>query len=345
MMPVFMIGTQRSGSNLLRLMINQVPEVAAPHPPHILQRMMPLLPLYGNVSDPRVFYQLVDDVCRLVELNPVPWEGVTLNRHDVAQRCFALNLVAVHGAVYDVYAEARGAKTWCCKSLANINYIKEIEAYFRKPKYIYLYRDGRDVAVSFRKAVVGEKHYYHIAKEWAATQEIALNLRNKIEPSRFLSVRYEDLTGQPESVAKNICTFLALPTCPVMAMLDYHKTGEAQRAATASGLWGNVTKPVMKDNTRKFMREASIQDISIFESVAGHILDTLGYERVLIKKGEELQFSESELAAFSAENKKLKEDILKTVDPEDLERRKGQDALIKEIKGRFDRQASLVKQV
>ncbi len=88
MMPVFMIGTRRSGSNLLRLMINQLPEVAAPHPPDILQRMMPLVPLYGNLNDPKIFYQLVDDVCRLVELDPVPWEGVTLNRNDVASRCF-----------------------------------------------------------------------------------------------------------------------------------------------------------------------------------------------------------------------------------------------------------------
>jgi hypothetical protein len=334
MMPVFMIGTQRSGSNLLRLMINQLPEVAAPHPPHILQRMMPLLPLYGNLSDPKIFYRLVDDVCRLVELNPVPWEGVTLDRRDVAQRCFALNLVAVHGAVYEIYAESKGAKTWCCKSLANINYIKEIEAYFKRPKYLYLFRDGRDVAVSFRKAVVGEKHFYHIAKEWAGTQELALNLREKIDPSRFLSVRYEDLTGDSESVAKSICAFLALPTCPVMAMLDYHETGEAKRAATASGLWSNVTKPVMKDNTRKFMREASIQDIRIFESVAGHILDALGYERVLVKKGEELKFTEEELAAFDAENKRMKEEVLKKVDPADRERRERQENLIKEIKAR-----------
>ncbi len=34
-MPIFMIGTQRSGSNLLRLMLNQLPEIAAPHPPSL----------------------------------------------------------------------------------------------------------------------------------------------------------------------------------------------------------------------------------------------------------------------------------------------------------------------
>ena len=32
-----LIGTQRSGSNLFRLMLNEFDEVFAPHPPHILE--------------------------------------------------------------------------------------------------------------------------------------------------------------------------------------------------------------------------------------------------------------------------------------------------------------------
>ncbi len=69
-MNIFMIGTQRSGSNLLRLMLNELPRIAAPHPPHILQRMIPLAPNYGDLEIRENFAQLVDDVCRLVELNP-----------------------------------------------------------------------------------------------------------------------------------------------------------------------------------------------------------------------------------------------------------------------------------
>ena len=49
-MNIFMIGTQRSGSNLLRLMLNELPRIAAPHPPHILQRLMPLVPNYGDLE-------------------------------------------------------------------------------------------------------------------------------------------------------------------------------------------------------------------------------------------------------------------------------------------------------
>ena len=96
---IFMVGEQRSGSNLLRVMLGQAAEIAAPHPPHILQRMMPLSPLYGDLQDESTFRMLVDDVCQLVEHNPVPWENIaTFNRDDVARRCRAHSLVAVFGA-------------------------------------------------------------------------------------------------------------------------------------------------------------------------------------------------------------------------------------------------------
>ncbi|MDH3309864.1 MAG: sulfotransferase [Gammaproteobacteria bacterium] len=49
-MSIFMIGTQRSGSNLLRLMLNQLPRITAPHPPHILPRLMPLLVNYRDLE-------------------------------------------------------------------------------------------------------------------------------------------------------------------------------------------------------------------------------------------------------------------------------------------------------
>ena len=338
-MPIFMIGTQRSGSNLLRLMLNQLPEVAAPHPPHILQRLMPMVAGYGDLQVQANFMRLVEDVCQLVELNPVPWEGVTLDRQEVARRCRTPSVVAVFGAVYDIMAQTRGAQTWCCKSLANINYLSDIENYFRDgAKYIYLYRDGRDVAVSFCKAVVGEKHFYHIAKEWAATQQIALGMRERIGPSRFFGVRYEDITAQPESTMQQLCKFLGYRYTP--SMLSFHKTDEAKKAAESSDLWGNVVNPVMSENSRKFLREAAPADVRIFELVAGDVLDALGYDRVGSERGEKAEFSVEAIKQFDVENQRLREAVLSKVDPEDLKRRDRQTSLIQKIKQRHQSGAS-----
>ncbi|VAW64546.1 Sulfotransferase domain protein [hydrothermal vent metagenome] len=333
MKSVFIIGTQRSGSNLLRLMLNQLKEIASPHPPHILDRMIPLMGTYGDLKDDAKFKTLVDDVCRLVELNPVEWSDVTFDREKIfTQSENDRSLMSVYKAVYDTYAEHQNAHTWCCKSMANINYIDSIEAHFEQPKYIYLYRDGRDVALSFQKAVVGEKHMYNIAKDWADTQEIAVNLRSSIESEFFYSVSYEQLTQQPEETAQSLCKFLGVEFSS--DMFDFHKSSEAKNAADSSDLWGNVTSPIQSNNSKKYKKEMSEDDIRIFESVAGKMLDQLNYERDFVAIGEETQYTAADIEAFNAENKRQKLAQLLNVNEEDKKRRQRQAGLLEEIKSR-----------
>ena len=327
-----MIGTQRSGSNLLRLMLNQIEGIAAPHPPHILQRLMPLISNYGDLQDQNSFKILVDDVCRLVELNPVAWEGVTLDRADVISRCKANSLVAVFYSIYDIVAETWGAKQWCCKSLSNVFYLPEITNYSDDAKFIYLYRDGRDVALSFQKAVVGEKHIYHIAQAWAKAQRLALQMKEQLGEDRFYSINYESLTGNPEPALRGLCKFMDVEY--TSKMLNFHKSNEATNAASSSSLWGNVTQPIMKQNTKKFLKSATDEEIEIFESVAGDVLDALGYERVKIAPGEEIKFSPADIEKFNAINEAKKAEVSDQMDPEDRERRKIQASLLDEIKTR-----------
>ena len=210
-MALFMIGTQRSGSNLLRLMLNQQPAIAAPHPPHILERFTPLLPLYGDLQTDRNFDRLVDDVCRMIELNPVPWEGVSLDRETVKGCCFDRSLMAVYGAVHDLMSEAKGAFVWCCKSLANVHFLPEIMGFFPDARFVYLYRDGRDVALSFRKAVVGEKSFYHIARNWHYEQKLSLELRDRVDPADFFPLSYEDLTSDTEATLRRLMGHFNIP--------------------------------------------------------------------------------------------------------------------------------------
>jgi len=329
-MNIFMIGTPRSGANLLRLMLNELPRIAAPHPPHILQRLMPLMPNYGDLENKENFAQLIEDACRLVELNPVPWEGVTLDRADIERRSRRRTLMGVYEAVYDAMAAAWEARSWCCQSLANIAYLPQIEAHFRSPRYIYLHRDGRDVAVSSRKVVTGEKHFYHLAREWATTQLLAIGMRERIGSNRFFSISYESLTSQPELSMRQLCKFLGVRFSP--SMLEFYKSDEARRAAESSDLWSNVVRPIMADNTRKFLHEASEEDIRLFESVAGNVLTALGYELARIPRGAKRIISEEDIGRFDTENRRLKEEALRRTNAESLVRLDRQTTLVHEIR-------------
>lgn len=342
-MAIFMIGSQRSGTNLLRLMLNQLAGLSAPHPPHIISRMSPLLSLYGDLSTTANFSTLVDDTCRLVELNPVEWDGVVLDRNRIISSCKERSIIAIAGAIYQAYCDAHGKKQWLCKSMQNTSFLPQIAAYHPQALYIYIYRDGRDVAVSFKKAVVGEKHFYHIAKTWRHVNLLALSHRKSLSSNNIISIRYEDLIAQPESIMQNLCDFLGEAYHP--RMLRYHDSEEAQRTAKASDLWGNVVKPIISNNTRQFMTEASLEEIEIFESVAGDVLDELGYDRACLKKGDERQFTDKEIAFFDSENARTQQEVLRRIDQEDIKRRDLQTGLINQIRERHSNESEQGKAI
>ena len=270
-----MIGTQRSGSNLLRVMLDGIREIAAPHPPHILQRFLPLLPKYGDLTDQSNFYRLAQDVCELVTVNPVPWEGITIRADEVVAACRQQTLYELFRVIYESAARQTGASFWLCKSMKNMLYAEGIESTGISPYYIYLYRDGRDVALSFKKAIVGEKHIYALAENWKKDQEAALRLKDRTAADHFF---------------------------------------------------------MLKDNTKKFLRELSSEDIAIFESVAGDLLQQLGYSLYTpldLLKG---SFSDEEIVFFNEENIRLKNVFIQQADPADLAKRRPQDELINRIK-------------
>ncbi len=331
-MPVFMIGTQRSGSNLLRLMLNQLPSIAAPHPPHILERLMPLLDNYGDLDIEANFDQLIEDVCRLVETNPVKWDSVTLDRSEVKSLCRENSLVAAYGAVHDVMAKAWGAEDWMCKSMANVYYLPEIERYFGKQaKFIYLYRDGRDVALSFRKALIGDKTFFKLGKVWNEEQMLSIECQKRVDPSQFAAVSYEELTTNPEPALRRLCDTLGAEYSP--EMMEFHTSKEASRTAVTN-LWSNVTRPVDANNSNKFLKEASPEEISVYETVAGPALDALGYKRYFVKAGDEVSFSDATVASFLARNQEMQKEAMERSDPKDIKLRKPQAELMQSIKAR-----------
>ena len=329
MQAIFMVGEQRSGSNLLRLIMNESSSIAAPHPPHILQRFMPLLPVYGDLNTQKNFKRLIEDVCRLVELNPVPWDKVKLNRKEILERCKEKSLIAVYGTVMDLYAEAHNASAWMCKSMQNIKWADEINRYFDKPKYVYLYRDPRDVTLSFTKAVIGEKHPYFIAKQWNELQRLCISQLIENGKDTVFPLSYESLLESPESIVKELCQFLDIKFSA--EMLNFHKSKEAERSAKSSSLWENLSQPIKPNNSKKFLNELTTEEIKIIESITGNVMDSLGYERAAIQKGEELNFSDEQIEQFAMENAQAKAKNSSKVDPEDLKRRQMQTGFLTQI--------------
>jgi hypothetical protein len=314
------IGTQRSGSNLLRLMLNQLDEIDAPHPPHILRTFVPLLPHYGDLNEKKNFDLLVDDVCNLVEYNPVPW-NLSFNREEIAAQCRSNSLLEIFRVIYAHKAESEKATHWCCKSMANVHFAAEMEQSVMQPFYIHLYRDGRDVALSFQKAIVGQKHMYHLALQWKNDQEQALNWCKNIPEERYIALSYEDMLQQPEACIQRICDKLGVPFTDKVR--DYYRSEDSMVTAASGRMWQNVAQPIMSGNFNKYKTNASPEDIHLFESIAGDTLTSLGYDLENPGIGNN-GFSSEEVENFHVMNESMKLEARSKADPADLEKRKKQ---------------------
>lgn len=272
--PFFIIGTERSGSNLLRAILNTHPEIYIPHPPHIMKDLGPLESLYGDPGDDRNFRRLIDDAARLVELHFFRWE-ITPSRQEAFERAAARNLYCVKAVFYDQYRRFKSATRWGCKSTFMVHYADTAVKHSPGAKFIHLVRDGRDVAVSAKGSVFNHFHPYYVARLWSAQQKAAAELAGRLGAAAFLTVRYEDLTAEPERTVKTICDFLGEDYSD--RLLGYFNTEETKRLAAASDSWRNCAKPVIRDNSGKYKQNLSAGAIRIFEAEAFGELERFGY--------------------------------------------------------------------
>ncbi len=328
------IGTQRSGSNLLRLILNQFEQVSAPHPPHILKTFIPLIDYYGNLDDRDNFETLVSDICEYVNYNPVSWSNVVYTTDKVLMRCNRSNIFEIFKVIYEIKAESDHASIWCCKSTFNANYVTDLEKHDIKPIYIYLYRDGRDVAASFRKAIIGPKHIYHIANEWKSDQQAARDVLNIVGEARVVSVKYEQLIKEPELVLSELSEKLGLKYNP--KIMSFYNSAESFNTASAGKMWENLTKPIIRDHYGMYKDELSDEDILLFDRIAGDELYNLDYNNISTDRSNGTPFfTRDQISEFNKSNDEMKLKARNSASDEELERRSKQEDVLRNIKERL----------
>jgi Sulfotransferase family len=327
------IGTQRSGSNLLRLILNQFEEISAPHPPHVLRTFVPLLEHYGNLNLKDNFYLLASDIADFVNANPVSWNGHKLSATELVDRSRDNSLLSLYEILYVIKAQQDNARIWCCKSMFNEYYAPEMETKGIKPFYIYMYRDGRDVAASFKKAIIGPKHVYHIANKWLKDQEKAQQVLELIGEARFFNIKYEDLITQPEQVLKALSHKLGLEYSS--DLLAYYESSESRRTASSGDMWKNVAKPIISSNIGKYLQELTANEIIIFENIAGKMLSALGYSPSSGSKPAVIEYSAEQIHLFNKQNQAIQQDVRSRASKQELDHRSKQEEILRAIHDRF----------
>ena len=320
------IGTQRSGSNLFRLMLNEFDGVYAPHPRHLLKTFYPILSKYQNLNDDVNLQKLIEDMLKWIHNNPVRWKNVP-SYNELVESLNKRSLFQIFRLLYTTNAiKENKNKFWCCKSLFNLKFYNVNEFKSLNPIYIYIYRDGRDVASSFKNASIGDKHIYFLAKQWQSDQVICKKIKDNTSDYNFFSVKYEDLLIYPRKILKRFCEKYDITYND--DFLNYYKSEESKLTSSSGSLWKNLSKPIISNNKGKYKTELSSNEIKIFESLNYESLKLLGYKvdnelSNLIKN-----FTSEKIEEFVMLNKEIKENLSKKRDNKELELRRRQELIL-----------------
>ncbi|MSQ00915.1 MAG: sulfotransferase [Myxococcales bacterium] len=269
--PLFIIGTERSGSNLLRLILDAHSNIVVPHPPHVMRYFGPLEARYGDLAEPARFGALVDDVLALVAAHIHPWAWLPAAAAVVAAAPDR-SLFGVYLALHELLRVHTGKARWGCKSTFMVDHVERIRRACPDARFLWLYRDARDVAASARESVFSAFAPAFSARLWADQQALAL----AAEPGGgMLRVPYESLVAEPDVQVRRICAFLGEEFEP--AMLRWFEGEEATISASLSESWKHTATPMQMSRLARYRKDLTPEDLAAVEEIAGPMLVALGY--------------------------------------------------------------------
>lgn len=200
---VFIIGSQRSGTTLLRMILNAHPQVCSGEETLFLND----------------FKKFTGDY----------WSHLStygISKDETLEMCRSFFLHFHHACCY-----SEEKPIWIEKTPTYIFTTNFINLLFPSAKFIHLIRDGRDVAASFRD-IWGKQGLYRCLRHWPDTIKQRKIITKSIPANRYLEVFYEDLVSNPREEMQKVCSFLNLSWDE--SVLTHHKTNHKTRTGFAS---------------------------------------------------------------------------------------------------------------
>ena len=187
-----------------------------------------------------------------VDINP------TLIRRHLSERTYA---GAVHAAL-SALREARGRVRLGIKSPEYWTELDELDAIFgAQARYIFVLRDGRDVALSNFQVSWGQRNAHASARRWVRMVDAVERFARGPVSGRLQMIRYEDILQDPQTAIAELEAFLSAPLAPERRARLMASFAENPRGA----------------NFDKWKTRMSPDELRAFESVAAQHLARHGY--------------------------------------------------------------------
>ena len=271
----FVIGSGRSGTTLLRAMLDSHPEMAIPYESYFTAELATVRDRYEKATGFDVEALLVD------LLKYERFHRWDIDEEDLRKRLgkeAPSDYASAMRVVYATYAELNGKLRYGDKTPRYVEYVGVLAEVFPESLFIHIIRDGRNVACSYLDAEWGPGSVEEAAQMWVYRVTAGRTGGNQLRPDRYLEVRYEDLVERTEPEIRRVCDFIDLSFHPQMERY-FERADELRKGEHRPHRHQRLSLPPTK-NLRDWRSELSPDDVKRYEEIAGPLLSELGYETV-----------------------------------------------------------------
>ena len=271
-MPFFVVGAQRSGTTMLRLMLNAHPRLCVPFESGFIPKFFRHLAQYGDLTLANNAARLLQDIGR----EPHVSRGSLIPNPETVLATAPGSYAELVRAIFEAYAAKKAKPRWGDKTPGYGSDMDILWQLFPGCRIIHIVRDGRDVAISNRGLSWGIYSVPRVAALWRWETMVTRKLGRMIQ-ANYMEVRYEDLVLDPERELRRICAHIG--ECYDASILDYHRTAEREMPHDSLRWHRSSVLAPNKEKVSQWRNHLSVSDRIIFEEHAGDALDEFGYPR------------------------------------------------------------------
>ena len=275
--PFFVVGFPRSGTKMLRELLNNSPEVwISDVESNFIPRFTREMGRYGDLE----IYDRFERLAAALEGTRAFWawqrRGVRIDRRRWYEACRRYDWPGVLEALFHCVYEHEMAGSpvpwdavlWGDKTPLYVIAMPLLAELFPQSRFIHIVRDPRDCALSSMRAWGNSP--LRTGQEWADCVRTARRDGPALGAERYVELRYEDLVSDVVGVLGRLFDFLGIDTPPDVGAFGRvpenvgDARGERRVVADNYGKWRNR----MDESLRRRL-----------EGVCGEVMAAAGYER------------------------------------------------------------------
>jgi len=270
--PFFIVGSGRSGSTLLRMILSSHSRIFIPPETWYILPLVEEIPLTSPLNSREV--KKATDII----ISHYRWVDIPMTDKEFLQaveKSGSLTLRGLLDLIYGHCVSLYQKQRWGDKTPVYIKILPQLSVLYPEAKFIYLLRDGHDVAKSFYDVGWYSPFISESVIEWKEAASLYIRHKTSSLADKILEIRYEDFVRNMEKEVKSICRFLNEEYQP--SMLQWQSNIKDYIPSREAHIHKKLYRQPQEDDAFRWKREMSKRHVLIIESHIHGELTGIGY--------------------------------------------------------------------